>query len=125
MRQIALVVLGLVTLACGGPDEPTPGSRGAYEPCEPKLTPDEELCGPDLACQSYLSAAGAYCAPSCSLESEDSFVQSSDCPEFDGFVSYCSQSPDALSCVIRCETACPEGLVCDEVLGRCFAQDES
>lgn len=126
MRQAAVAVVVLMTAGCNGTDEPAPGSREVYEPCEPKLSADEELCGTDLACQSYLSAAGAYCAPSCSAASDDIFVQSPDCPVFDGFVSYCALSPDALSCVIRCDATCPDGLglSCDPVLGRCFGQDD-
>lgn len=126
MRQIALAALLVIAPTCADNDGPAPGSRAEYEPCEPNLPAEDELCGTGLVCQSYLATAGAYCAPACSTASADIFVQSPECPEFDGFVTYCSESPDSLSCIIRCDTTCPEGLglSCDPVIGRCLGPDD-
>lgn len=124
MWRTALAVL-VLTAACNSHDGPEPGSRAMYEACEPSLSAEDELCGEGLVCQWYLASSTAYCAPGCSFESDDIFAQSPDCPEFDGFTSSCSKSPDSLSCVIRCESSCPEGLGlhCSES-GRCLGQDD-
>lgn len=124
MCRAALAALFLVA-ACNSNDDPAPGSRAMYEPCEPSLSAEDELCSEGLVCQWYLASSTAYCAPGCSLESEDIYAQSPDCPEFDGYTSSCAKSPDLLACVIRCDTSCPEGLglTCSDS-GRCLAQDD-
>ena len=41
---------------------------------------------------------------------EDITSQDPQCPEIEGFVSYCAAPPGGLSCVILCDNACPDGL---------------
>ena len=110
MRHSALAFM-LVLLACrNGSDDPEPGSRQIYESCKSGLSPDEELCGENLVCQGSVAPTSSYCAPSCSVSSEDIWSQDAQCPEIEGFVSYCAKPPGGLSCVIRCNEACPDGL---------------
>lgn len=109
--RLAALVFSLMTIACGdGTDSPEPGSRKLYEPCESNLSPDEELCGDGMVCQGSVDPKASYCAPACSVESEDITSQDPQCPEIEGFVSYCAAPPGGLSCVILCDNACPDGL---------------
>mgnify|MGYP001350205673 CR=1 FL=1 len=127
MRQAALALI-LVTFACNdGADSPAPGSRAMYEPCESNLPLDEELCAPGLVCQGSLDPTAAYCAPACPAASEDIWSQDSECPEIEGFVSYCGEFSGAFSCVIRCESSCPDGLglQCPDSGSRCEGQGGS
>ena len=111
MRQIALALLFFVTLGCKeGSEDPEPGSRQVYESCKSGLPPEEELCGEGLVCQGSLDPRASYCAPACSEASEDIWSQDPECPEIDGFVSYCAAPAGGLSCVIRCDASCPDGL---------------
>ena len=81
-----------------------------YESCQPKLPPEEELCGADLVCQYSSVSSRAYCAPACSTPSTEIYEQSPECPEHDGYSTYCGESPYDLSCVINCDDTCPDGL---------------
>ena len=124
MRQIALALL-FVTLGCKeGSESPEPGSRLVYESCKSGLPPEEELCGEGLVCQGSLDPGASYCAPACSEASEDIWSQDPECPEIDGFVSYCAAA-GGLSCVIRCESSCPDGLglQCPDHSSRCQGQE--
>ena len=126
MRHTALALM-LVTFACKPePDGPAPGSLELYEPCEYVMDPADEQCAEGLECQGSLNPRTFYCAPGCPTASEDRFSQSPDCPEIDGFVTYCGELSSSLSCIIRCDKSCPDGLglVCEENLGRCVGQDE-
>ena len=126
MRQIALGLLFLVTLGCkDGSDSPEPGSRQVYESCKSGLPPEEELCGEGLVCQGSLDPRASYCAPACSEASEDIWSQDPECPEIDGFVSYCAAPAGGLSCVIRCNASCPDnlGLRCPDHSSYCEGQE--
>lgn len=110
MRHTGLGLL-LLTLACKDvSDGPEPGSRQMYESCKSGLPPEDELCAEGLVCQGSLDPTASYCAPACDEASEDILSQDPQCPEFDGFVSYCAAPSGGLSCVIRCEDSCPDGL---------------
>lgn len=123
MRSIWFVT-SILAASCTTSNEPAPGSRAEYEGCEPKLPPEEELCGENLVCQYTLDSSRAFCAPACTTPSSDVYMQSPECPEFEGFSNYCGESPYDLSCIINCDASCPDGLglVCDT--GRCVGQDE-
>ena len=111
MRHIALALIVVVAPACNNePDAPKPGSRLMYESCKSGLMPEDELCGEGLVCQGSLDPRRSYCAPSCSGESDDISIQDPQCPEIEGFVSYCAKPAGGLSCVIECDEACPDGL---------------
>lgn len=110
MRHTALVLLVLAFACKTGPDSPEPGSREVYESCKSGLSPDEELCGEGLVCQGSLDPTASYCAPACPAASDDIYSQDPECPVIDEFVSYCANLPGGLSCVIRCDNACPDGL---------------
>lgn len=127
MRHAALALM-LVTLACkDGSDSPEPGSRAMYEACESGLPPNEELCGEGLVCQGSLDPKSSYCAPACAVESEDVWSQDPQCPEYEGFVSYCGAPAGGLSCIIRCENSCPDGLglQCPDHGSRCEGEEGS
>ena len=126
MRQIALALLFFVTLGCKeGSENPEPGSRQVYESCKSGLPPEEELCGEGLVCQGSLDPRASYCAPACSEASEDIWSQDPECPEIDGFVSYCAAPAGGLSCVIRCDVSCPDGLGlrCPERTDLCVGEE--
>ena len=121
MRQTALALV-VFTVACKtGPDDPQPGSREMYESCTYVVDPSEELCAEGLVCQGSLDPDGFYCAPACPALSDDIYSQSPDCPEIDGFVSYCGELSGRLSCIIQCKTSCPDGLGlrCEQNLTQC------
>ncbi len=127
MRQAALALL-LVTLACSdGSDGPAPGSRAMYEPCTSNLSPEEELCAEGLVCQGSLDPTASYCAPACPAASDDVSSQDPECPEFEGFISYCGEFSGAFACVISCENSCPDGLglECADNGSRCVGQGGS
>ena len=109
MRHTALAML-LATLACKNGVDPDPGSRQLYESCQSGLMPEDELCGEGLVCQGSRDPTASYCAPSCSRASDDIYSQDPECPEIDGFVSYCANLRGGLSCAIVCDNACPDGL---------------
>lgn len=116
----------LVFLACkNGSDDPQPGSRQIYESCKSGLAPEEELCAAELVCQGSLDPRASYCAPSCAVESEDITSQDPQCPEIEGFVSYCARPAGGLSCVIECDEACPDnlGLQCPDHGSLCEGQE--
>lgn len=126
MHRAALTLI-LAMLACNdGADGPKPGSRAMYEACESNLPPEDELCGEGLVCQGSLDPRAAYCAPACAAASEDIWSQDPQCPEIDGFVSYCGEFSGAFACAISCETSCPDslGLQCPKGGGRCEGQVE-
>lgn len=127
MRQTALGLMLLMAACNNGPDGPDPGSLALYESCKYVADPDEGLCGEGLVCQGSQDPKGFYCAPACSVASDDIYSQSPDCPEIDGFVSYCGELSGRLSCIIQCEQSCPDGLGlrCEDLLDRCVGQDES
>src|SRR5688572_25040664 len=106
MRHPALAVM-LVLLSCkDGSDDPEPGTRQVYDSCKSGLSAEEELCAEGLVCQGSLDPKASYCAPSCSVESEDISSQDPQCPEIEGFVSYCAKAAGGISCVIGCDEAC-------------------
>lgn len=123
----AAVVLMLATFACkSGSDGSEPGSRALYDLCDYGLPPEQELCGEGLVCQGSLDPKASYCAPACSTPSEDIYTQDPQCPEIEGFVSYCVDSANAPSCVIVCDTTCPDGLglQCPESSNFCEGRDD-
>lgn len=127
MRQTALLVT-LMTVACkDDPDGAQPASQAMYDLCDYGLPAEKELCAPGLVCQGSLDPKASYCAPACSTPSEDIYSQDPQCPEVEGFVSYCVDFNNAPSCVIVCENSCPDGLglQCPDHSNWCEGQEES
>jgi hypothetical protein len=127
MRHTALALM-LMPLACENtPADPEPGSQKVYESCKYVVDPSEELCGEGLVCQGSQDPDGFYCAPACPTASEDIYSQSPDCPEIEGFVSYCGELSGRLSCIITCDDSCPDGLGlrCEKNITQCVGQGDS
>jgi len=127
MRHTGLALTVLVLACSDGPAGPEPGSRAMYESCQSGLSSKEELCAEGLVCQGSLDPKASYCAPACSVESEDIWTQDPQCPEIEGFISYCAKPAGGLSCVIQCDNACPDGLGlrCPENGSLCEGQPDS